>query len=61
MGQKYAYIDMDVEPETAIHYGVVGVPTLLLIDDETEALIGKLNGAVGQHQIKELLSLANIK
>ena len=47
-------VDIDVNPDVAIDYGVRGVPTLVMLDENTE-----VKRMVGMKSLKELESWIN--
>lgn len=52
LGVEIVPIDMDQEPEKFTKYGIKSVPTLLLVDDEGNALIEPRRGFSALNRIK---------
>lgn len=49
-------VDIDADPSTAIKFGVRGVPTLLLVEDDGETVVKRANGALTKAKLEEFLT-----
>ena len=49
-------IDIDEHRDTTIHYGIRGVPTLILLD-ENENVIKRISGVMDENKLKQELGL----
>lgn len=53
---KFAKLDVDTNPKTAINYGIRGIPALLIFDDGK--VVGQIVGALPKPSIKKSLDEA---
>lgn len=53
---KFEYIDIDVDMETPVKYGVRSIPQLLAID-ENDKVVASLAGGATKEQILHLVSV----
>lgn len=49
-------VDIDSDPSSAIKFGVRGVPTLLLVEDDGETVVKRANGALTKAKLEEFLT-----
>lgn len=54
LGVKVKEIDVDDNPDLAVHYGIRSVPTLVLLEDEKE--VKRMSGVKKAEELKEWLS-----
>ena len=49
------HVDIDVDPDTAAHYGVQGVPFTLFMDDRTGKTLAGVKGSMSKSQLNKVM------
>jgi thioredoxin 1 len=55
-GIEYTSIDIDEHPETASDYGVMSIPTFIILDD-SDTVVATTTGAMTKQVFKQRLSI----